>query len=389
LDEEARSKKPVARRFQACGLFKLLASGYGLLRLMLISELDYDLPPDRIATRPAEPRDHSRLMVVHRGTGQVEHRRFYDLPEYLLPSDLLVVNDTRVIPAKLELRKTTGAVVPGLFLAEKKIGQWEVMLRTRGKVKPGDELVNATGNYHFRIESRIPGEKGCWLVSVAPADAAPLILARIGGVPLPPYIEKSRTADPSDREAYQTVYAREGKSLAAPTAGLHFTPSLLAKIDAMGVKRVAVNLEVGLGTFLPVETHTLEEHPMHTEIFAVPAATVSAIRNQRQRHGRIIVIGTTAVRTLESAAKQIIHATPQSGVATCISDLRGSTNLKISPGFPFQLTDVLLTNFHLPRSTLMALVGALVGVEKLKQLYTLAIEKKYRFYSYGDAMLIV
>jgi len=387
---------------------------------MLITDLDYNLPPSLIATRPAEPRDHSRLMVVHRSTGQIDHRHFYDLPEYLRPTDLLIVNDTRVIPAKLNLQKNTGAAIPGLFLAEPQLGQWQVLLRSRGKIKIGDELVPHLKNtaeiaedaefyknkknslrplrslrcipYRFRIESRIPNEKGTkggeWLISVTPPDPAPLILAHIGGIPLPPYIEKSRTADTADRDAYQTVYAREGQSLAAPTAGLHFTPTLLKKIEALGTQRAAVNLDVGLGTFLPVETQTLEEHPMHTEEYSIPAATIAAIR---QRSGRIVVVGTTAVRTLEAAADQILHPTPQrdggGGVATY--DIHNSTNLKISPPYQFQLADVLLTNFHLPRSTLLALVAALIGLDKLKELYALAIEKKYRFYSYGDAMLIL
>jgi len=231
-----------------------------------------------------------------------------------------------------------------------------------------------------------------------PAVEAGVVLAEIGHVPLPPYIEKMRDPESGgeeefDRVRYQTVYARAGKSVAAPTAGLHFTPELLGRIDGMGVKRVSVDLEVGLGTFLPVEAETLEEHRMHVEEFCVPAETVRAIRGQRgiepRRHddttepGRIIVVGTTAVRTLEAAASRILDA------ATPAAEIRGETDLKISPGYGFRLTDVLVTNFHLPRSTLMALVGAMVGVEKLKQLYAEAVREGYRFYSYGDAMLIL
>ena len=358
---------------------------------MLTRELDYDLPPDRIAIRPAEPRDHSRLMVVHRASGQVEHRRFFELPEYLRAGDLIIVNDTRVIPARLELRKSTGALVPGLFLAEKEIGRWEVMLKTRGRVKPGDELVGGQNDYRFLLESRVVGEKGIWMARVTPPDPAPVVLSVIGGVPLPPYIEKQRAQSRSplldsadvDRRSYQTVYARQGSSLAAPTAGLHFTNELLARIDAMGVHRAAVDLEVGLGTFLPVETPTLEEHRMHVEEYSIPLQTVAAIRNQRAGRGRIIVVGTTAVRTLEAGASQILDT---SNPPTAI---RGATDLKIAPGYTFRLTDILLTNFHLPRSTLIALVGALAGIDRLKQLYALAIRENYRFYSYGDAMLIL
>jgi S-adenosylmethionine:tRNA ribosyltransferase-isomerase len=221
---------------------------------------------------------------------------------------------------------------------------------------------------------------------VSPAERAGVVLAAIGHVPLPPYIEKQRegAADEGrDVRSYQTVYAREGRSLAAPTAGLHFTPELLARIEGMGVKRVGVDLEVGLGTFLPVETETLEEHRMHVETFAVPAATVAALREQRRNGGRIVVVGTTAVRTLEAAAARILDLDHPP------TEIAGATDLKISPGFGFRLTDVLVTNFHLPRSTLMALVGAMVGVERLKGLYALAVREGYRFYSYGDAMVIL
>jgi S-adenosylmethionine:tRNA ribosyltransferase-isomerase len=215
------------------------------------------------------------------------------------------------------------------------------------------------------------------------------VLNAVGGVPLPPYIEKQRGAgfDASgDREKYQTVYANEGRSLAAPTAGLHFTAELLRRIEGMGVKRAAVDLEVGLGTFLPVETETLEAHRMHVESYRVPAGTVVALREQRAKGGRIVVVGTTAVRTLEAAAERILDT---NGPATEIS---GTTDLKIAPGYGFRLTDVLVTNFHLPRSTLMALVAARLeenGVARLKELYKLAIAEGYRFYSYGDAMLIL
>ena len=354
---------------------------------MNTDELDYPLPPEAIAARPAEPRDHSRLLVYRRDEDRVEHRHFYDLPEYLRPTDLLVVNDTRVIPAKLELKKVTGAAVPGLFVRELEPGRWEVMLRTRGKLKPGDRLLAATAEttYQFLAAARA-GEKGMWILDVAPPHQPPDVLARIGHVPLPPYIEKMRSPEEGDDEAfdkvrYQTVYAKEGRSLAAPTAGLHFTPELLAQVAALGVRRVAVTLEVGLGNFLPIETATLEEHPMHTESYIVPADTAAALRAQRASTGRIVVVGTTAARTLESASVQILAGQPESPA--------GATNLFIRPGYPFALTDVLVTNFHLPRSTLIALVGAMVGLAKVKELYARAVAEKYRFYSYGDAMLIL
>ena len=361
---------------------------------MRIDELDYELPESLIATRPAEPRDHSRLLVYSRATGRIEHHRFFELPEFLRPTDLMIVNDTKVIPAKLELRKTTGASIPGLFVHEEQLGLWIVLLRSRGKLKPGDELLPSTAApYRFQLEART-GDKGMWRMRITPADHAPIVLAKIGHVPLPPYIEKARAqplGDDFDRERYQTIYARAGQSVAAPTAGLHFTPELLAKIDALGVHRAAVNLEVGLGTFLPVETPTLEEHRMHTEAYSIPAETVALLSAARSdsppRHQgtkqRIVVVGTTAVRTLEAAAATILNP------ALPPAEIRGTTDLRIQPGYTFQLTDTLITNFHLPRSTLMALVAALIGLDQLKSLYAQAVRERYHFYSYGDAMLIL
>lgn len=380
---------------------------------MRMDELDYMLPPERIATHPAEPRDSSRLMVVH--PDRVEHRHFRDITEYLRPGDLLVVNETRVLPAKLALRRATGAAIQGLFLREIVAGTWEAMLRTRGKVSPGETL-HAEG-YTFELLAR-QGE-GIWQIRVSPAEPAAQVLQKIGHIPLPPYIERRRKesgapAETSrDRDWYQTTFAQPaGNSVAAPTAGLHFTPELLARLAAMGVQRAAVELEVGMGTFLPVETETLEAHPMHTEHYRISAATVAALRTARQEKRRIVAVGTTAVRTLEAAADQILK--PQdSRLKAQDSAIAADTTLKIAPGFCFQLTDALITNFHLPKSTLMALVAAFLdrkpavlngagptthtssatlipqtGLTRLKSLYTQAIQNSYRFYSYGDAMLI-
>jgi S-adenosylmethionine:tRNA ribosyltransferase-isomerase len=369
--------------------------------LMQMSELDYDLPPAAIAVKPAEPRDHSRLLVTHRGDGPgaggVDHRWFYDLPLFLRPGDLLITNSTRVLPARLSLRRQSGANIPGLFVAEKTSGVWEVLLRTRGKVREGEDLVG--GAYQFRLARRI-GE-GRWEVQVTPAAPAAVVLDAVGAMPVPPYIERERKAvapadawEVADRAWYQTVFARgEGRSVAAPTAGLHFTPELLAAIDGLGVRRAEVELEVGLGTFLPVETETLEEHRMHRERYRVPAATVAAIRALRAggrgpggAGGRLVAVGTTAVRTLETVAGAILEGdTPP-------TELAGETDLKIGPGYSFRLVEALVTNFHLPRSTLMALVGAFLGAEgvgRLKACYQDAIGRGYRFYSYGDAMLIL
>jgi len=361
---------------------------------MDMSLLDYDLPPELIATMPAAQRDQSRLMVVRRAAGTVEHRWFRDLPELLGPSDLLVCNDTRVLPAKLVLRRSTGGLISGLYLAQESPGVWRVMLRSRGRLAPGDVL--HAGAWTFTLAGRL-ADKGQWQVRVEPVAEAAEILAAIGQVPLPPYIEKARRAgapsgaDESDRLRYQTVYAQEAGSLAAPTAGLHFTPELLAALAQRGLRKAFVTLHVGLGTFLPVESATLEEHPMHAEEYFVPASTVAAVRAQRAAGGRVVVVGTTAVRTLETCAAEIVG-----GMLTV--DLHGSTTLKIAPGYKLQLTDALITNFHLPRSTLLALVAAVVGVEgvegvegvgRVQELYRLAVAQRYRFYSYGDAMLLL
>ncbi len=347
--------------------------------------LDYELPAQLIATEPAPQRDQSRLMVVHRVAGTVEHRSFLELPELLQPRDLLVFNDTRVLPAKLELQKSTGGLITGLFLAQECPGDWRVMLRSRGRLVVGDVL--RAGSWTFNITERLP-EKGHWRVRAEPATQATEVLAAIGHVPLPPYIEKARRAghmhpnEAQDRERYQTVYARQTGSLAAPTAGLHFTPALMGGLAQRGIKEVFLTLHVGLGTFLPVESKTLEEHKMHHEEYYIPAATVEALRAQRAAGGRIVAVGTTAVRTLETCANEILGAGPA-------LDLRGQTDLKISPGYNLKLTDVLITNFHLPRSTLIALVATLVGLDRLKELYQIAVKERYRFFSYGDAMLIL
>jgi len=356
-----------------------------------MDDLDYDLPESLIATRPAEPRDSSRLLVYRRSTGLIDHRRFADLPAYLAAGDLMVVNDTRVVPAKLELAKPSGAYIPGLFIHEERPGLWQVMLRSRGKIAPGDQLILANGQtrYTFKVGQRL-SDKGQWHLEVSPADDAATVLNAVGHTPLPPYIEKMRHPDdPStpdeafDRSHYQTVYAREGKSVAAPTAGLHFTPALLDRLATMGVIRTAVTLEVGLGTFAPVETETLEDHKMHTEEYIVPAETIAALRAQRAKNGRIVVVGTTAVRTLESTATRILDLSQPADA------LRGTTNLCISPGYTWQLTDILITNFHLPRSTLLALIAARVGLEEMHRIYRIAVADQYRFFSYGDAMVIL
>jgi S-adenosylmethionine:tRNA ribosyltransferase-isomerase len=310
------------------------------------SALEYELPPELIAQRPAERRDESRLLVYERATGEVRHRRFSELPEELAEDELVVVNETRVIPARLRLERPGGGEAEVLLLERVGAnGLWEGLARPSRRLKPGQrlgpvELLESLGGGRWRL--RLEGE---------PA----------GEAPLPPYITQPLT----DSDRYQTVYAREEGSAAAPTAGLHFTPELLARLD---VERVT--LHVGLDTFRPVESATLEEHEIHTERYAVEPAAWERIRTAE----RVLAVGTTTTRVLETLASN--------------RQLQGRTGLFITPGFEFKRVDSLLTNFHLPRSTLLALVMAFAGVEETRRLYELAIAERYRFYSFGDAMLI-
>jgi S-adenosylmethionine:tRNA ribosyltransferase-isomerase len=308
---------------------------------------------------------------------------------------LLVANNTRVLPAKLLLRRKTGASVPGLFLKELSLGVWEVMLRSRGKVAAGDALAPAGGgeSFTFHVDKRVPGKTGVWQVTVSPAQEAARVLSTLGAMPIPPYIEKARRQAhaedlaASDERWYRTVFAAAtGHSVAAPTAGLHFTPEVIARLGQAGVQQAYVSLDVGPGTFLPVETETLEAHPMHTEHFSIPGETIAAVRAARAEGRRIVAVGTTSVRALEAAAPLLDElANPLAENAGISMD----TALKIMPGFEFRLTDALITNFHLPKSTLLALVAALLGMERVRELYAIAVAEGYRFYSYGDAMLIL
>ncbi len=369
-------------------------------------ELDYNLPAELIAKNPVHPRDRSRLLVYRRGTGAVEHRHFSDLPELLNPGDLLLANDTRVLPARLSLKKDSGGLITGLFLAELSPGRWRVMLRTRGRAAAGASLI-AMGKTGVCVRMTLldrERQKGQWIVEVDDRRPAIDVLGEIGTAPLPPYIEKARANkqhntgdelqeghqgvaasgnDELDRENYQTIYAKTAGALAAPTAGLHFTPEIFTRLTQRHIDQAWVTLHVGLGTFLPVEAATLDQHPMHHESFFIPRSTVERIRRQRAKSGRMVMVGTTTVRTLEAAAGEILDP------AVAAADISGSTNLLIQPGYAFELTDVMITNFHLPRSTLLALVGALVGLDRLKDIYQQAIARRYRFYSFGDAMLIL
>ncbi|MFZ5471148.1 MAG: tRNA preQ1(34) S-adenosylmethionine ribosyltransferase-isomerase QueA [Myxococcota bacterium] len=353
---------------------------------MRIEDFDFELPVERIAQRPLPARDASRLMVVERSTGERAHRRFCELPSLLRPQDLLVVNDSRVIPARLLGKKEgsggkvelllvrpAGDSPTSVALEAAQESEWICLGQASKGLKAGTR-VGLSGMRAEILEHRGEGEYRVRFVADAPrfADA----LARSGRLPLPPYIRREPSAE--DAERYQTVYARSPGSVAAPTAGLHFTSEVLAALETKGVRRAAVTLEVGPGTFLPVRDGNLDAHRMHAERFEIPPATSEAIARTRAEGGRVVAVGTTVVRALESAA--IDGGEARFGT--------GETALFIRPGFRFRVVDALLTNFHLPRSTLLVLVSAFLGREKTLEAYRAAIEEGYRFFSYGDAMLI-
>jgi S-adenosylmethionine:tRNA ribosyltransferase-isomerase len=342
---------------------------------MKLSDFDYDLPEALIAQEPVSPRDASRLLVVP-PAGSLDHRRFTELDALLAPGDLLVFNDTKVIPARLVGRKTTGGKVE-LLLCEPLEGglgrRWRAMGQASKPIRPG-ALVELDG-----LTARVEAEEGEGFYVVAldrDGEALEAALARAGRIPLPPYIR--REPGPEDRERYQTIWARAAGSAAAPTAGLHFTEALLARLDARGVQRTAVTLHVGPGTFLPVRGDSIEGHRMHPERYDVPEGAAAEIAACRARGGRVVAVGTTTVRTLESAFD---------GVAIAAGP--GRTALFVRPGYAFRSVDALVTNFHLPRSTLLMLVCAFGGTERVLAAYREAVARRYRFFSYGDAMLLV
>lgn len=337
---------------------------------MLVTDFDYDLPQELIAQHPMEPRDHSRLLVVDKKTGEIEHKYFYDLVNYLKPGDVLVFNDTRVIPARLHGTKDTGAHVEVFLLTRRDATDWEVLVRPGKKLQVGAKI-----NFSDELSCEVieHTDFGGRVVRFKYDGIFEEILDRLGETPLPPYI----TAPLEDKERYQTVYNRERGSAAAPTAGLHFTKELLQKIKDIGCEEVFVTLHVGLGTFRPVSEAKIEDHKMHKEFYTVSQEAADAVNKAKAEGRRIIAVGTTAVRTLEAAgADGQLHA--------------GSswTNIFIYPGYKFRLVDDLVTNFHLPQSTLLMLVSTLSTREIMLQTYKKAVEEKYRFFSFGDAMFI-
>jgi S-adenosylmethionine:tRNA ribosyltransferase-isomerase len=351
---------------------------------MRIEELDYDLPPGLIAQEPSAERDAARLLVLRRATGGIEHRVVRELPDLLRPGDLLVVNDAAVFPARLDLRRATGGRFDALLL-EPAPGdplRWEALVNAHDKLRVGERLaVERAEGVSVVLEER---RRGSWTVRFEGTEDVRAMAEVAGRVPLPPYIRREKGSDPRDaldRGRYQTVYARDPVAAAAPTAGLHFTPALLDACAARGIYRAPVTLAVGPGTFRPVKTALLEDHPMHPERWRVPAATAVAVRAARGAGGRVVAVGTTAVRTLEASAGASPDGIPREG--------EGATSLFILPGYAFRCVDALLTNFHLPRSTLLALVMAFGGKDAVLAAYREAVRERFRFFSYGDAMLVL
>jgi len=347
-----------------------------------MSELDaydYELPRELIAQEPLAHRADARLLVVRREDGSLTHSHVRDLPEIFAPGDLLVLNDTRVVPARLVgYRTQTGGHWEGLFLGVDSQGLWRMLARLRGKIAIGETITlagPAGDDIRLRLVERSDG--GIWIMHAETEEPAAAVLDRVGRVPLPPYIRQGEMI-PADRERYQTVYARVPGAVAAPTAGLHFTPELLARLEKAGVGSCYVTLHVGLDTFRPITAGQLSEHRMHSEWGQIEEPAVRQIAEARQRGGRVIAIGTTAVRVLETAARQ-----------GSLEEWSGWTDLFIRPPHTFRAVDGMLTNFHLPRTTLLVLVRTFGGDELIRQAYREAIRQQYRFYSYGDAMLIL
>lgn len=338
---------------------------------MKLSDFMYDLPEERIAQTPVEPRDHSRLMVLHRDDHSIEHKHFYDIIDYLNPGDALVINETRVIPARLIGERPTGGACEILLLKQLSPKRWETLVRPGKKLRPGAEVIFGNGRLTAKIAETLPdGGRIVDFMCEGPMEAA---LDELGEMPLPPYIHEKL----QNRERYQTVYARQEGSAAAPTAGLHFTPELMGRIREKGIDIVPVLLHVGLGTFRPVKVDNVEDHEMHSEYFEVSEDAAKRINAAKERGCRVIAVGTTSVRTLESASEN-----------GKLMAKKGDTQIFIRPGYKYQLVDALITNFHLPGSTLVMLVSALYDREHILAAYEEAVKDEYRFFSFGDAMFI-
>jgi len=349
---------------------------------MKTDKLNYYLPSELIAQHPLPVRSDSRLLVLNRTTREILDSRFNNIGDFLLPGDCLVLNDTKVLPARFFARRTTGGKLEGLFLAQNSDRTWEIMLKGTRKLNPGDLLIlkdKQKGDFCKAILLEKQSEGRCLIRLKTQADTE-TVLDKIGFPPLPPYIK--RDDDPAlaqiDKLRYQTVYARHTGAVAAPTAGLHFTDRLIEQLKQAGICFAYITLHVGTGTFKPVTTENLEDHQIHQERFSIDEENARIINTARSKGGRIIPVGTTSTRTIETIA-----------ASSKIKAAAGTTDLFIKPGYKFKITDAMITNFHLPKSTLLALVAAFAGLDNILAAYNHAIEQRYRFYSYGDAMLII
>jgi len=345
---------------------------------MKTSDFDYDLPEVSIAQTPADPRDSSRLLVLHREKDEVEHRLFRDVTDYLNPGDLLILNQTRVIPARIYARKDTGGQVEILLLRKRDDWSWEALVGGKGLRIGKKVFIDISSDNTKKIQVEIIEELEGSERLIRFSEPIEVYFSKIGNVPLPPYIHKSL----NDPERYQTVFARDPGSAAAPTAGLHFTPRLLEELQVKGVRVAYVTLHVGLDTFAPVNEENPKQHKIHTEWCELSQETADLINDTKTRGKRIVAVGTTSVRTLESAVQNTSHGEG-------LEPYTGDTSLFILPGYEFKLVDVMITNFHLPKSTLIMLVSAFANRERIMKTYEIAIQEGYRFYTFGDAMMII
>ena len=351
---------------------------------MRTEDLDYYLPPELVAQHPCPVRSDCRLLVLNRSNDEFTDSEFNCIGEFLLPGDCLVLNDTKVLPARFFARRGSGAKLEGLFLAESQTGVWEVMLKGARKIKAGESIYiedrkkGSQSRYRAEVLSR-PEQGMCRLKIDTDVDFQ-TILEEIGFPPLPPYIKRDDDLSVAaiDKMRYQTVYANRPGAVAAPTAGLHFTSELIEQLKTRGVRLAYITLHIGMGTFKPITAENIEEHEIHPEWFSIDEKNAGTINTTKNEGGRIIAVGTTSVRTLETVA-----------IDSQIKAGSGTTKLFIRPGYKFKIVDAMVTNFHLPKSTLLALVAAFAGLERILAAYKHAIERRYRFYSYGDAMLIV
>ena len=344
-----------------------------------LDDYDYRLPKELIAQYPTATRGESRLLVVNRESGELSHARIADLPSLLTPDDALVINDTRVVPARLRgTRIATGGKWEGLFVEAAETGHWKILSKTRGKIVSGErvQLMDRWGTARFTLtfESKLQG--GLWIVTPDSKSNFVEALELVGEVPLPPYIRGGKMVA-EDLATYQTVYAKNAGAVAAPTAGLHFDAELFARLETKGVNKAFLTLHVGAGTFQPVRVENIAEHRMHSEYVSVPESVCEAIAACKAAGGRVVAVGTTSVRSLESAASN-----------GALAPFSGETDIFIFPGFEFKVVDAMVTNFHLPKSTLFMLVAAFAGRERMQSAYAHAIEAEYHFYSYGDASLL-